>query len=142
MLSHGCRFSEYFRRVSFGHHFCQAEQTSAVHTAKHGIDLSVMNLTLTKCDRLISQRQGITHAALRRAPKRPKCGFIVRNRFGVQNFAEIPHNTLRGHVLQAELQASGKNGDRKLLRVCCRQQKLNVFWGFFECFQKCVKAVR
>ena len=45
------------------------------------------------------------------------------------------------HLLEIELQTTGQNGDRDLLRISGCQNKFDMLWGFFQGFEHGIKSM-
>ena len=141
VLRHRSGLRQDFAGIGLSHHFGQPEEPAAIHTAQHGVDLRLMNLTFTEGNGLICQAQRIPHTALRSTPQRPERRLVVRHRLRLQHFTQITNNTFRRHIFEAELQAARKDSHGELLWIGRRQQKFNVFRRLFERFQQGVKTV-
>ena len=100
----------------------------------------MLKLALTKGDGLISETQGVAHAALSRARNDAQCVVLKIHAFGVQHFSDVIDNRLSGNVFELELQAPRQHGHWDFLWICSGQQELYVLWRLFEGLEQRVKT--
>ncbi len=111
-----------------------------IHRAQHAAHTRLGDTTGTECDGLISEAQGVAHAAISRAPQQPQRRFLVADHLGIQHHRQVRRDLLWHHVLQVELQTARQHRSRQLLGIGCGEQKLDVRRRLFERFQQRIEA--
>ena len=118
----------------------QVEQIITPHRAKHGLDRSRFHRAAAVGNRLIRERQRITHAARSGARQQ-----VQRSRFSVnilllQHFAQMLRHQRRRHRLQIELQAARQHRHRNFLRVGGGENEFHMGGRLFQRFQHGVEC--
>ncbi|MCY1343084.1 hypothetical protein D9M69_290930 [compost metagenome] len=113
-----------------------------IEGAEHGADIGSQHLALAEGNRLVGEAHGVTHRAVGGAAQQPQRIGLEGHVLGGKHVGQVIHHPLRRHVLQGELQAARKDGDRQFLRVGSGQQELDVGRRLFEGLQQRVERVR
>ncbi|MCY1412445.1 hypothetical protein D9M71_278520 [compost metagenome] len=131
----------------------QATGIALEQCLKHAIHLAMIqrtehrpyvcgqHLALAKGDGLVGQAHGIAHRAVGGAAQQPQGVVFERHVLDAQHMAQVLDHSLGGHVLQGELQATGQNGRRQLLRVRRRQDELHIGRRLFQGLEQGIERV-
>ena len=112
----------------------QADKLAPIHDAEHGHHIRLAQFAAAEGDGLLGQRQGIAHAARRRAAQRPQGRLVAVDALFAQHLLEVRHHALGGQVFEVELQTPRQHRRGQLLRIRRREQKLDVLGRLFEGF--------
>ena len=118
----------------------QLEYLPLINGAQHGSCLSLLDSIVAKGNGLVSQAQGIAHAAISRMTQLPERCLFPADRLSIQHLAQILDYLLGCQVLEIELQAARQHSDGQLLRVGGGKEELHMFRRFFQCLEHGVEA--
>ena len=128
-------------RIAFDQGVQQVKHLAVIQRAEHGAHIARQHFAFAKRNRLIGQAHGIAHRAVGRTAQQPQRVIFKRDVFDTEHVAQMLNHTLRGHVLERELQATGQNGRWQLLRIGGRQDELDVGRRLFEGFEQRIERV-
>ena len=134
LLGHVRALREHLARILGHQGLQQADKLAPIHGTEHGHHIGLAQFSAAAGDGLLGQRQGVAHAARRRAAQRPQGGLVAVDALFAQHLLQVRHHALGGHVFEVELQTSRQHGRGQLLRVRGGEQEFDVFGRLFEGF--------
>eukprot|EP01107_Rhizomastix_libera_P001546 TRINITY_DN12539_c0_g1_i1.p2 TRINITY_DN12539_c0_g1~~TRINITY_DN12539_c0_g1_i1.p2 ORF type:complete len:230 (+),score=-27.61 TRINITY_DN12539_c0_g1_i1:522-1211(+) len=91
-------------------------------------------------NRLVEQRQGVTHTAVGRAGQQSQRRRLEGDGFSLKDVGKMAGDGLGRHLLQIELQTAGKNRHRNFLGIGGRQDEFDVLGWLFQGLQHGVEG--
>ena len=134
------RLVQHGSTVTVGKGGQQGEEIAPVDGSEHGAHAIFAHRAFAVGDRLVEQRQRVTHRpGCRPCQQRQRRRFEL-DAFGRQHVGQMAGYLLRRHVAQGELQAAAQHGDRHFLRVGGGKDELDVRRRLFQRFQHGVEG--
>ncbi|MNZ86193.1 hypothetical protein D3C78_1050100 [compost metagenome] len=129
-------------RVALQQRLQHAVDLAMIEGTEHRPHIGGQHLALAEGNRLIGQAHRVAHRAVGGTPQQPQRIHFEGDLLDGQHMGQVLDHPLRRHVLQRELQAARKDGDRQLLRVGGGEQELDVGRRLFEGLEQGVERVR
>ncbi len=127
--------------IAFDQRMQHVVDLTVIQRTEHRPHITGHDLAFTEGNGLVGQAHGVAHRTVRRTAEQPEGVVFERYVLDPQYVGQVLDHSLRGHVLQRELQAARQNRCRKFLWVGGRQDELDVGWRLFQGFQQGVERV-
>ena len=127
--------------VAFGQRLYQREHMAGVYATQHVAHRALKQLAVAKSNRLIGERQGVTHGAARRTGDQAQGLGVSRDVFGRQHLFQVLDDGFSGHGSQIELQTARQHRHRHFVRVGGGQHKFQIIRWLLQRLEHGVKGV-